>query len=109
MDLVFSNQRGGPCSGRNLLQRVLKPAASAGKIGRFGWHELRHVHATLLHDLGAPAKIAQEQLGHASVETTLSVYTHVIPETHRRAVEELERVLFPSVPNLQDSVQEAIC
>ncbi len=53
-----------------------------------------------------PAKIAQQQLGHATVETTLSVYTHAIPETHRQAVENLERVLFPNVPKLAEQGKE---
>jgi integrase len=29
----------------------------------------------LLNDLRVPAKIAQEQLGHASISTTLNIYT----------------------------------
>jgi hypothetical protein len=41
-----------------------------------------------------PVKIAQEQLGHASVSTTLGIYTHVIDASHRRAVEALEERLF---------------
>jgi len=61
------------------------------------WHQFRHVHSSLLHDLGVPAKVAQQQLGHASVDTTLKVYTHVVETTHRKAIEDLERVLFPSV------------
>jgi integrase len=60
------------------------------------WHQLRHVHSSLLHDLGVPAKIVQQQLGHASVATTLNIYTHVIAETHRRAIVDLEQVLFPN-------------
>jgi integrase len=44
------------------------------------------------------AKIAQQQLGHATVETTLNFYTHAIPDTHRRAIERLEEVLSPVVP-----------
>ena len=41
-----------------------------------------------------PVKIAQEQLGHASVSTTLGIYTHVIDASHRNAVEALEERLF---------------
>jgi integrase len=52
----------------------------------------------VLHDIGVPAKIAQQQLGHATVETPLNFYTHAIPDTHRRAIESLERALFPVVP-----------
>jgi len=65
---------------------------------RVTWHQLRHIHASTLHDIGIPAKIAQQQLGHASIQTTLNIYTNAIPETHRRAIESLEAVLFPVVP-----------
>ncbi len=85
--------------------RVLRPAAMAAGLDRVTWHQFRHVHSSPLHDLGVPAKVAQQELGHAAVETTLKVYTHAMPETHRRAVEDLERVLFPNVPKLADSVR----
>jgi integrase len=57
------------------------------------------VHSSVLHDLGVPVKVIQQQLGHAAVETTLNIYTHVVGETQRKAIENLERVLFPNVPN----------
>jgi hypothetical protein len=41
-----------------------------------------------------PVKIAQEQLGHARIATTLNIYTHVVEASHRKAVEELEERLF---------------
>ena len=41
-------------------------------------------------------KIAQEQLGHASISTTLNIYTHVVEASHRTAIEAVERQLFPS-------------
>jgi integrase len=96
--LLFPNQLGGPHRESNLLERVLRPAAKAAGLERVTWHQLRHIHASVLHDIGVPAKIAQQQLGHASVETTLNFYTHAIPDTHRRAIESLEEALFPVVP-----------
>jgi hypothetical protein len=39
-------------------------------------------------------------VGCRSVQTTLNVDTHVVQETQRKAIEHLERVLFPSVPKL---------
>ena len=39
-------------------------------------------------------KIAQEQLGHASIATTLNIYTHAVDASHRKAIEALERELF---------------
>ena len=95
--LLFPNQLGGPHRGCNLLERVLRPAAKAAGLERVTWHQLRHVHASVLHDIGVPAKIAQQQLGHATVETTLNFYTHAIPGAHRRAIESLERALFSVV------------
>ncbi|HEY6265566.1 MAG TPA: site-specific integrase, partial [Candidatus Acidoferrum sp.] len=96
--LLFPNKLGGPHRASNLLERVLGPAAIAAGLERVTWHQLRHIHASVLHNIGVPAKIAQQQLGHASVETTLNFYTHAIPDTHRRAIESLEEALFPVVP-----------
>ena len=45
-------------------------------------------------------KIAQEQLGHASISTTLNIYTHVVDASHRSAVELVEERLFTELdPN----------
>ncbi len=63
-------------------------------IGRVTWHQFRHIHSSLLNDLRVPAKIAQEQLGHASVTTTLGIYTHVVDTSHRNAIEAVEDRLF---------------
>ena len=43
-----------------------------------------------MSDLRVPVKIAQEQLGHASISTTLNVYAHVVDAPHRSAVEAVE-------------------
>ena len=42
--------------------------------------------------------MAQAQLGHADLQTTLGVYTHVLPESQRRAVEKVESLIFPNFP-----------
>ena len=78
---------------------VLQPAAEAAELGRVTWHQLRHIHSSLLNDLRVPVKIAHEQLGHSSISTTLNIYTHVGDASHRKAIEALERELFPTVPN----------
>ena len=49
---------------------------------------------TMQASLKVPVKIAQEQLGHASIATTLNIYTHVINASHRAAVEAVEERLF---------------
>jgi integrase len=93
-DLVFGNHHGKPLHQSKLLTRVLQPAAREAGLGRVTWHQFRHIHSSLLNDLGVPVKIAQEQLGHASISTTLGIYTHVVDASHRRAVEAVEDRLF---------------
>lgn len=61
----------------------------------------------ILNDLRVPVKIAQEQLGHASIATTLNIYTHVVDASHRAAIEQLERQLFPTVPKSEKADTEA--
>jgi integrase len=68
--------------------------------GRVTWHQFRHIHSSLLNDLRVPVKIAQEQLGHASISTTLNIHTHVVDASHRQAIGALEGQLFPSGPKL---------
>ena len=63
-------------------------------LGRVTWHQFRHIHSSLLNDLRVPAKIAQEQLGHASISTTLGIYIHVVDGSHRAAVTTVEERLF---------------
>ncbi len=105
-DLVFGNSKGEPFREAKLLQRVLQPAAAKAGLGRVTWHQFRHIHSSLLNDLRVPAKIAQEQLGHANVSTTLGIYTHVVDASHRSAVEAVEDRLFvESVSNCLESAR----
>jgi integrase len=89
-ELVFPNKSGEPLR-ESKLQRVLQPAAERAGLGPVTWHHFRHIHSSLLNDLRVPVKIAQEQLGHASIATTLNIYTHVVDASHRQAIEALER------------------
>ena len=64
----------------------------------FGWHVLRHTHATRLGESGVHIRAAQDILGQSDLETTLRIYTHAIPDSERRAVASVAALLFPSVP-----------
>jgi integrase len=63
----------------------------------------RHTHGTLLHSQGTPLKVAQAQLGHSHMATTLEVYTHASVSAQREAVNLLEGQLFPNVPKFDGS------
>jgi len=43
----------------------------------------------------------------SSISTTLNIYTHVVDASHRKAIEALERKLFPTVPKLPDGTKPA--
>jgi integrase len=96
--LVFSTRDGGPLASNNLRKRGLQSACERAGLPRINWHGLRHTHGTLLHVQGTPLKVAQAQLGHSSMATTLQVYTHASVIAQREAVTLLEKQVFPNVP-----------
>ena len=99
---IYFRMLAEPMRESKLLERVLQPAAERAGLGRVTWHQFRHIHSSLLNDLRVPVKIAQEQLGHASISTTLNIYTHVVDASRRAAIELAERQLFPTVPKSQE-------
>lgn len=56
-------------------------------------HALRHTQATLLIGEGADVKTVQARLGHASPDTTLSIYAHAIEANDRKAAATIEGIL----------------
>ena len=46
----------------------------------------------------------QALLRHSDLETTLNVYTHVIPEAQRRAVDKIADVLFTDVHKISAAI-----
>ncbi|MGA2260414.1 MAG: tyrosine-type recombinase/integrase [Acidobacteriota bacterium] len=101
--LLFPWKNGRPYSDPYLLQEILQPAGEAAGIGKVTWHQFRHIHSSQLHNLGVPAKIVQQQLGHASIATTFNIYTHVVDDVHRKAIDDPARLLFPNVSKFNDS------
>jgi integrase len=43
----------------------------------FSYHSLRHTHASMLAESGAPIKYTQTRLGHKNAEMTIKVYQHL--------------------------------
>ena len=99
--LLFATRNGRPLSDKNLLARYIYPKCDALKMPRVSWHMFRHLHGTLLSQLGVPVAVTQAQLGHADPRITLMIYTHVMPDAQKDAVMRLERfLLIPNHPKL---------
>lgn len=54
-------------------------------------HQLRHAYATRLFELNIAAKVAQSLLGHADIQTTQNIYTHISDLKRKATAKELEK------------------
>ncbi|MDY3359498.1 MAG: tyrosine-type recombinase/integrase [Clostridium celatum] len=50
-------------------------------------HDLRHTNATLMLEYGVNIKVAKQRLGHASILTTMDIYSHVIEKVEKEAAD----------------------
>lgn len=86
--LLFINDQGHPWHLGCLSELVRKYALQAELEKTGGCHLLRHACATHMLDNGADIRHVQEQLGHASLQTT-QIYAHVsltkLKEAHSRS------------------------
>ena len=95
LELLFTTRCGTPIDASKLTQRKPQPLLKRLGIPRAGSHAFRHTCASLLVSQGISPRIAQQQLGHSDPRITLAVYSHVIGDSHRQAVEKLASVLDP--------------
>lgn len=58
-------------------------------------HWLRHTFATLLYLAGVDVLTARDQLGHADIKTTLTIYTHLDKIYKRKSMNQLDDYLDP--------------
>jgi len=84
-DLVFSQPNGQPLHAHNLTMRDFRRVMKRAGVPRIRFHDLRHCCATLLLRYGVHAKVTQELLGHASIQTTMGTYSHVLAPTMSEA------------------------
>ena len=92
--LVFCSTVGTPLSRHNVYKRSFKPLLERASFPRaFRFHDLRHTFATLMACSGGHAKVVQEMLGHATINITLDLYSHVLPDMQENAVDRLGAML----------------
>jgi len=76
-------------------QRRISPAARAAGLGdNIGWHTFRHTYRSLLDETGAPMKVQQELMRHASISTTMNIYGAAMTNSKREANSKVVRMVL---------------
>ena len=63
------------------------------KLRRIKIHGFRHTHASLLFEAGASMNEVKARLGHADINTTMNIYTHVTDDQKKDTTNKLVRLL----------------
>ena len=93
-DLVFVNGAGSPLDPDNIIKREFQPALRMAGLRLVRFHDLRHTYTSLLIAQGENIKFIQSQLGHASIQTTMDRYGHILPNTNKGVGERLDKLVF---------------
>ena len=83
---VFANpMTSRPFYPTEIQKRHLRPLGNKLGLGALGWHTFRHTYRSWLDETGAPMKVQQELMRHASIQTTMNVYGQAMPASKREA------------------------
>ena len=69
---------------RKYYQKQIHQICRELELENVSAHTLRHTFATRCSEAGVPPKVVQKWLGHATLEMTLNVYTHVNAEEEQK-------------------------
>jgi integrase len=84
--IVFCGDTGQYINTTKFVENWFKKAVRSIGKPDFNFHALRHTYATLLLSKSVSLKFVQEQLGHSTAQTTLNVYSHVLPSVNKKAM-----------------------
>ena len=86
---TIANELRGPNDVTRRFSKMVKKAQQSVLGGQLPWvtlQGLRHGHATHLLEAAIQPKIVQERLGHSNIQTTMDIYSHVLPTIQRDAL-----------------------
>ncbi len=75
------------------LTKSYRKIATRCGLSDVRFHDLRHTHATLLLSAGIPIHVVQKHLGHASIQTTVDIYGHVMPESEIAVAKKIDTLV----------------
>jgi len=92
-DLVFATYDGKPYLPNSITHAWIKLVRRCGLPGR-RLHDCRHTYASLLLRQNVHPSVVANQLGHASVKTTLDIYSHSIPALQEQAAVKFDDIVL---------------
>ena len=92
-DLVFANYDGKPYLPNSITHAWIKLTRRCGLPGR-RLHDCRHSYATSLLKKNVHPSVVASQLGHASVKTTLDIYSHSVPQLQEPAATKFDDIVI---------------
>ena len=103
--LVFCQEDGTPVRPDWFTRWVNRTARKSG-VKMIGPHGLRHTWATLALKAGVHVKVVSERLGHASVATTMDIYSHVLPSMQREAARVVTDLILEGEAGSRKAVED---
>lgn len=92
--LVFPS-RSGVALRYNSIYATWKRILHEAGVEYRNFHVLRHTHASQLIAMGIPITEVSKRLGHKTVETTMSTYSHAIKGNDSRIVSAIDELFAP--------------
>ena len=87
LDLIIANPDGTPLKPDSVSGTVSRLCRMLGLPKGASLHTIRHSHASLLLEKGVDLATVSERLGHSSVATTATIYSHAIRGKDRAAAQ----------------------
>lgn len=95
-DFLFV-KNGKPLCPDVLRRDILYPTLASLGLPRpkraVGFHAFRHAFGSLVLSASGNLKLVQKLLGHASIQTTANIYTHIYSKDEQRAVDDVETLV----------------
>lgn len=79
------------------LYRHFKKLLKECNLPNIRFHDLRHSWATMMLTENIPTKIASSMLGHSNIRTTLDIYTHLVTDSQKPAIDVLNSIFTEEV------------
>ncbi len=83
-DLVFTTENGESIHPRN-FDRVWYDLLEEARVMKVRFHNMRHIHVSLLHKAGVELRAISDRIGHTDPSFTMRRYAHVIDDQRRAA------------------------